>query len=300
MGNEDTYENEYFRENMNSGLGSDEEKIFPTEKPKSQLRFGYGLKFGFKGAALHGLNRYNVMVGIDIPDIRIAQFFKPKVPDQEYCERYNHPQYTNLYKVCGRTWPAYLEMIGSIGRYQEEMEEILYGDLPAVLPGFQVSDLGPNPWENNHYIYKIAERTDGDIGLLGKTAHTVKEGYKRVRREIKKYLNRGKRFVSDLIGLGIQGISALLNHRKQSELKKGMKILAENQDKIQGRIEVIEDEMLSITQTHMKDIKDLRDDIMILGQGINALNKQIEEHEFNIFSLKNHQVDVDKSLEYLS
>ena len=50
----------------------------------------------------------------------------------------------------------------------------------------------------------------------------------------------------------------------------------------------------------MRDIKDLRDNIMVLGQGINALNKQIEENEFNIFSLKNHQVDVDKSLEYLS
>ena len=91
LGNEETYENEYFRESMNSELGSDEGKIFPNEKPKSQLRFGYGLKFGFKGAALHGLNRYNVLVGIDIPDIRIAQFFKPRVPDQEYCERFNHP-----------------------------------------------------------------------------------------------------------------------------------------------------------------------------------------------------------------
>ena len=63
---------------------------------------------------------------------------------------------------------------------------------------------------------------------------------------------------------------------------------------------MVEDEMLSITQTHMEDIKELRDDIMVLGQGINALNQQIEEHEFNILSLKNHQVDVDKSLEYLS
>ena len=80
-----------------------------------------------------------------------------------------------------------------------------------------------------------------------------------------------------------------------------MKILAENQDKIQGRIEMVEDEMLSITQTHMKDIKDLRDNIMVLGQGINALNKQIEEHEFNIFSLKNPSSRCRyKSLEYLS
>ena len=97
-------------------------------------------------------------------------------------------------------------------------------------------------------------------------------------------LRRGKRFISDLIGLGVQGITALLNHRKQNELKKGMKILAENQSKLQGKIRIIEDEMLSITQTHMRDIKELRDDIMVLGQGINALNRQIEEHEFDILS----------------
>ena len=154
---------------------------------------------------------------------------------------------------------------------------------------------------NNHYHYKIAERTDQrSPSLLEKAVHAVQEGYKRTKRAIKVVLTRGKRFISDLIGLGIQGITALLNHRKQNELKRGMKILAENQNKIQGRIEMVEDEMLSITQTHMEDIKELRDDIMVLGQGINALNKQIEEHEFNILSLRNHQVDVDKSLEYLS
>ena len=43
--------------------------------------------------------------------------------------------------VCSRTWPAYIESVRNIERYQEEMEEILYGDLPTVLPGFQVSDL---------------------------------------------------------------------------------------------------------------------------------------------------------------
>ena len=137
-------------------------------------------------------------------------------------------------------------MIESIGRYHDEMEEILYEDLPAVLPGFQVSDLGPNPWENNHYVYKIAERTDDvkrSVNLLGEAIHTVKESYKRTKWAVKVTLKRGKRFISDLIGLGVQGITALLNHRKQNELKKGMKILAENQDKIQGKIEVIEDEM---------------------------------------------------------
>ena len=240
LGNEETYHNEYLQENSEDehDLGSDKEKVFPKEKPKSQIRFGYGLKFGFRGAALHGLNRYNVVVGIDIPDIRIAQFFKPRVPDQEYCERYNHPQYTNLYKVCGRTWPSHIESIRSIERYQVEMEEILYGDLPAVLPGFQVRDLGPNHWENNHYIYKIAEKTNDvkrSVSWVEGIANVAQRAYKRVRRAVKVFLKRGKRFISDLIGLDIQGITALLNHRKQNELKKGMKILAERQDRMQGK-----------------------------------------------------------------
>ena len=31
-------------------LGLDEKRIFQAEKPKLQIRFGYGLKFGYKGA----------------------------------------------------------------------------------------------------------------------------------------------------------------------------------------------------------------------------------------------------------
>ena len=65
-------------------LGLDDKRIFQAEKPKSQIRFGYGLKFGYKGAVLHGLNRYNLMVGLEIPDIRLAQFFRPQIPDQEF------------------------------------------------------------------------------------------------------------------------------------------------------------------------------------------------------------------------
>ena len=79
-------------------------------------------------------------------------------------------------------------MIQSIGRYQDEMEEILYGDLPAVLPGFQVSDLGPNPREHNHYVYKIAERTDDvkrSTNLIEKSVSVVKETYKRTKRAVK-------------------------------------------------------------------------------------------------------------------
>ena len=87
--------------------------------------------------------------------------------------------------VCSRTWPAYIESVRNIGRYQEEMEEILYGDLPAVLPGLQVSDLGPNPWENYHYIYKIAEKKS-QARAKRSVLDYVAEGYKTVKRAAKK------------------------------------------------------------------------------------------------------------------
>ena len=240
------------------------------------------------------------MVGIEIPDIRLAQFFRPQIPDQEFCERYNHPQYDNLYMVCSRTWPAYIESVRNIERYQEEMEEILYGDLPAVLPGFQVSDLGPNPWENNHYIYKIAQKTSEAITKRSVVRDYVVEGYKRVKRAAKRIYHRGNRFIADLIGLGIQGITSLLNHRKQGELKKGMRMLKDRHSQIQGRMSVVENEMMSLTQTHLADIKDLRDNIMVLGQRINALNQQLKDHEFDIMTLKNNQIDTRKALEFLS
>ena len=102
----------------------------------------------------------------------------------------------------------------------------------------------------------------------------------------KRVYHRSKRFIADLIGLGIQGIISLLNHRKQGELKKGMKMLKDRNSQIQGRIRVVENEMMSLTQTQLADIKDLRDDIMVLGQRINALNQQLQDHEFDIMTLK--------------
>ena len=63
---------------------------------------------------------------------------------------------------------------------------------------------------------------------------------------------------------------------------------------------MVENEMMSLTQTHLADIKDLRDNIMVLGQRINALNQQLKDHEFDIVTLENSQIDTRKALEFLS
>ena len=108
-------------------------------------------------------------------------------------------------------------------------------------------------------IYKITQKTSEAITKRSVVRNYVIEGYKRVKRAVKRIYHRGKIFIADLIGLGIQGITSLLNHRKQGELKKGMRMLKDRHLQIQGRMSVVENEMMSLTQTHLADIKDLRD-----------------------------------------
>ena len=54
--------------------------IYPKQKeikPESELRFGYGMSFQYHGQLLHGLNRYNLLVGLEIPDLRIPEYYTP-------------------------------------------------------------------------------------------------------------------------------------------------------------------------------------------------------------------------------
>ena len=54
--------------------------IYPKQKeikPESELRLGYGMSFQYHGQMLHGLNRYNLLVGLEIPDLRIPEYFTP-------------------------------------------------------------------------------------------------------------------------------------------------------------------------------------------------------------------------------
>ena len=46
-------------------------------KPESELRFCYGMSFQYHGQMLHGLNCYNLLVGLEIPDLRIPNYYIP-------------------------------------------------------------------------------------------------------------------------------------------------------------------------------------------------------------------------------
>ena len=77
-------------------------------KPESELRFGYGMSFQYHGQMLHGLNCYNLLVGLEIPDLRISDYYTPAqdMYGYQFCEENNKPETQVWYKTCTNVWPA--------------------------------------------------------------------------------------------------------------------------------------------------------------------------------------------------
>ena len=61
-------------------------------KPESELRFGYGMS----------LNHYNLLVGLEIPDLRIPNYYTPAqdMYNSQFCKENNKPETQVWYKTC--------------------------------------------------------------------------------------------------------------------------------------------------------------------------------------------------------
>ena len=221
-------------------------------EPKSEIRFGYGMLFDY-GQVLHGLNRYHLMVGLKIPNFNIADYYVPLPEDKDFdfCGRFQGDESaTVLHITCKNVWPTYLTAIDKIQKYRERINQITTKQLPAIIPNFKPSDVEPEP------------------------------NFEEEVKEVKSVRNR--RFISDLISLGIQGISTYMNHRKQSKLAKGMKHLIKNQKTLTKRIMAVEDDMMSLTKATLKELEILRYDLRTTGMYIKHLTKQVKEMEMKI------------------
>ena len=62
-------------------------------KPESELRFGYGMSLQYHGQMFHGSNHYNLLVGLNIPVLRILKYYTPAqdMYDSQLCEGNNEP-----------------------------------------------------------------------------------------------------------------------------------------------------------------------------------------------------------------
>ena len=70
--------------------------------------------------------------------------------------------------------------------------------------------------------------------------------------------SRKKRFVIDLISLGIQGFTAFNTNRKVNQLKKGMKKLFEQQHQLSNKVVKLEDDMISSVHVAIEGLEHLQ------------------------------------------
>ena len=152
-------------------------------KPESELRFGYGMSFQYHGRMLHGLNCYNLLVGLEIPDLRIPNYYTPAqdMYSYELCEENNKPETQVWYKTCTNVWPAVQTAIRKVHDLRYEISQIYEEEFPAIIPNYKVGPI-KEPQQKNKFPQ----------------------------------VSRKKRFITDIIGLGIQAFSAISQHRKQS------------------------------------------------------------------------------------
>ena len=211
-------------------------------EPKSEIRFGWGMLFDYQGQVLHGLNRYHLMVGIEIPNLKLSDYYTPTETDNNFCEQFDHASMQTLYITCKNVWPAYTRCISEMKGYQRQVNHIVNKQLPAILPNFK-------PQQDVQNV--------DTVPLPGTNI-------------------RKKRFISELISLGIQGVSAFMAHHKQNKLMKGMKHLMHKQNLLNTKIVALEDDMMSLSTATLSEIEFLKSELQSTGMYIKSLTKQIK------------------------
>ena len=212
---------------------------------------------------LHGLNRYYLMIGIHIPELRMARYHTPMERDRNFCNQFNITEAQTLYVVGRNTWSAYITSVEKVAAYQAQIDHIVHEQLPAILPKFKAQDMEEPYFES---------------------------GLGRKKRNIR----------TDLISLGIQGISALLNHRKQNKLQKGMKYLLMRQEALNNKIMALEDDMMSLTKATLSELDYLRKELESTSMWIKHLTKKIKILELEISRNSARIADNSNAIVFLS
>ena len=130
---------------------------------KSEIRFGYGLFYEHRGQLLHGLNKYHMLVGVEMPHFTFNQYL------YQLEQHLNCAQFINLtilHNVCYSLLPLCINYRSKELQYQREINQILELDLPAIMPTFNSSRVDPQP----HGRYKMFVSTLAKILFNGVNA----------------------------------------------------------------------------------------------------------------------------------
>ena len=108
----------------------------------SVIRYGYGLMYEYWGRMHYNLDRYDLTVGINLPEFNFTARRNLQVFENfdTHCESIND-NFTDLKDMCFYLWPLYYYYRVQEQNYQYQIKRIMTVDLPAILPGY---DRDPN------------------------------------------------------------------------------------------------------------------------------------------------------------
>ena len=242
-------------------------------KPESEIRFGWGISYNYIGQLYHNL-KISMMWLLDwqIPDFRTVAYYTPFSTNPQYCKRWYDVNTRVLYQTCTQVWPAYLATIKELEHSRERIKHIMEVEIPAVVPNFRLRQ-----YQSTTSAYPNIESES----YVGKRS-------------------RKKRFITDLISLGIQGFTAFNTNRKVNQLKKGMKKLFEQQHNLSNKVVKLEDDMISLAHVAIEGLEHLQGELIRQGRHIKNLTSRVRRLEISLIALHPRVTDNTNAIKFLS
>ena len=151
-------------------------------------------------------------------------------------------------------------------------------EIPAVVPNYKLKPLEPEPATT--------------------TYPTTTERY--FETVMMPELRRKKRFIGDLISLGIQGFTAFNTNRKVKQLKKGMKKLFEGQYRLEKKVVKLENDMISLAHITMQGLEHLQNELVVQGRQIRNITARVKRMEYEVSHMKTFVADNTNSIRFLA
>ena len=213
-----------------------------------------------------------MVIGLEIPDFRTVAYYTPFSTNPQYCKRWYDVNTRVLYQTCTQIWPAYLATIKKLEQSRERIKHIMEVEIPAVVPNFRLRQ-----YQSTTSAYPNIESES----YVGKRS-------------------RKKRFITDLINLGIQGFIAFNTNRKVNQLKKGMKKLFEQQHHLSNKVVKLEDYMISLAHVAIEGLEHLQGELIRQGRHIKNLTSRVRRLEISLIALHSRVTDNTNAIKFLS
>ena len=245
--------------------------------------------FDYYGQMLHGLNKYNWIVGVKVPtvsdlNLQILYMLQPSVCKNfpkniayQYVTWYTDTETHSIARpICDSAVETQSQMKVRLERVKEDIHSLLNEKIPFVLKQFK----------HEEPVRRFPNRpTPPPYNPRRNKYHNFQT--KRLRK---------KRFMSELIGLGIQGISAYLEHRKTSKFEKSLNLLMKHNSLQDKEIRAIRKDMMSLTKATLKDLNDLRYDVKDHGTMINRLTREVDRMIPQLKAITGYLHDLTRAL----